>query len=232
MSNTIAVIPARGGSKRVPRKNVRLFKEQPLLAWSIKAAQAVDEIDRVVVSTDDAETANIAENYGAEVFWRPEELAADTSSTFDVLKHVYLEQCKATDLDPEYLVLLQPTSPLREQTLISKALAILKSHPEADRLIELNVQSLFTGRIDSGYWVSDFPESTRSQELPELYFPSGRLYIYKCSTTIAVNNPEGGNTNFVLGDYATNINIDYESDFNKLEFVFNSHGKNYHYLLD
>ncbi len=216
----------------MPQKNIRLFRGQPLLAWSIKAAQKSSEIDKVVVSTDDAEAAKLAEEYGASVFWRPNKLSSDTSSTFDVLKYVCCTQCRDIHYEPKYLVLLQPTSPLRERNLITRGLDIIRSDPKADRLLELNSLRLFTGKIDSGYWVGDYAETTRSQELPHLYFPSGRLYIYKCSTTILRNDSEGKNTKYLIGDYESNINIDYEHDFNKLDYVFTTHSARYRYLLN
>ncbi len=231
MPKILAVIPARGGSKRVPGKNIRPFKGQPLLAWSIKAAQFAGQIDKIVLSTDDEEAARIGEEYGAEVFWRPEELATDTASTFDVLKHIYSTQCKAINYTPQYIVLLQPTSPLREKDLIPKGLSEICSDESADRLIELNTLKLFTGRVNNGYWFGDYHETTRSQELPDLFFPSGRIYIYKCEQTIAANDHEGKKTKVIMGDFDKNINIDYESDFRKLEFVFEYYQDDYMYLL-
>jgi len=204
---------------------------QPLLVWSIRAALLTEGIDRVIVSTDDKEAANIADGYNVEVFWRPSSLATDTSSIFDVLKYVYFEQCKERDIEPEFLVLLQPTSPLREKGLISDGLDLIKSQPSIDRVIELNSKKLFSGQIDSGYWVPDYPEGARSQDLKDIYFPSGRLYIYRCDTTIAADAPAGDKTVPILGNYATNINIDYEDDFDKLEYIFTKHMEKYQHLL-
>ena len=111
MSN-IAIIPARGGSKRVPKKNIREFQGMPLIAWSILAAKYCKLVDEVYVSTDDVETADIAKEYGAKVLLRPDYLASDGANTFEVLKYIYCNQLNSL---AEYIVLLQPTSPLREK---------------------------------------------------------------------------------------------------------------------
>ena len=112
----LAVIPARGGSKRVPRKNIRDFRGKPLLAWSIYAADASRYIDMTFVSTEDSEIRRIAEYYGATVIDRPAELATDDASNEDVLRHV------ASEHPADWIVLLQPTSPLRTADHIDLAL--------------------------------------------------------------------------------------------------------------
>ena len=227
----IAVIPVRKGSKRVRGKNVRKFQGQSLLEWSIKAALETPEIDRVVVSTDDSEAIKISERYPVTILKRPDYLATDTADTFDVLKVVCLEQLPTVAYTPKIVVLLQVTSPLRERGLISSGLKKILADPSADSLLELNKISLATGQITSGYWSGDFPENTRSQDIPFLYFPSGRLFIYRTSTTIAVGDPNGINSTYIIGDYEENINIDHEADFDKLEFVYSRNSKKYKYLL-
>jgi CMP-N,N'-diacetyllegionaminic acid synthase len=104
----LAVIPARGGSKRTHRKNIRLFRGKPLLLYTVDAASASDYIDKIVVSTEDMDISSVAELSGANVIKRPQELATDTSTNEDVLRH-------AMTIYPDYnwIVLLQPTSPLR-----------------------------------------------------------------------------------------------------------------------
>jgi CMP-N-acetylneuraminic acid synthetase len=224
----IVVIPVRGGSKRVPQKNIRKFQGMPLLAWSIRAAQHCKLVDEIYVSTDDQQIADIATQYGAKVLWRPEVLASDVANTFDVLKYVYYEQLSCS---PELLVLLQATSPLREENLIFKGIKSFLSDDSTDRLMEVNGVKLFSGKVLDGIWKGDYPEETRSQDLPTTYIPSGRLYIYRCISTLEKNLPEGHKTRVIVGDYETNINIDYESDFDKLNFVYSRYEKRYNYLL-
>lgn len=115
----LVVIPARGGSKRIPRKNIRLFDGQPLIAWSIYAARQSKHIDRIVVSTEDDEIRRVAHKLGAEVIDRPAHLATDTASSEDVMRHVLYEL-------PKYamIVLLQPTSPYRSPEDIDACIEI------------------------------------------------------------------------------------------------------------
>ena len=119
---TLALIPARGGSKGIPRKNVRLLRGKPLIAWTIEAALAAREVDRVVVSTDDEEIAAIARKWGADVpFMRPAELASDEASGYAVVTHAIKELPEHDDL-----ILLQPTSPMRGTRQIDDFLAFAK----------------------------------------------------------------------------------------------------------
>jgi CMP-N,N'-diacetyllegionaminic acid synthase len=224
----IAIIPARGGSKRVPKKNIREFRGMPLIAWSIRAALYCQLVDEVYVSTDDLETADIATKYGAKVLLRPDFLATDTSNTFEVLKYSYYEQLSRS---AELIILLQPTSPLREENMIFNGIKSLQSDNQSDCLIEVNKLKLFSGKVVDGIWQGDYPEETRSQDLPNTYFPSGRLYIYRSISTIEQDLPEGKKTRVIEGNYETNINIDYESDFDKLDFVYSRFEHLYNYLL-
>ena len=108
----IAVIPARGGSKSVPGKNIRPLAGKPLIAWSIEVARQVSEIDRIIVSTDDAQIASIGRLHGAEVYPRPPHLATDEALVIDALKHL-LQTLEAEGESPEWVILLEPTCPLR-----------------------------------------------------------------------------------------------------------------------
>ena len=111
-NRVIAVIPARGGSKSVPGKNIRLLGGKPLLGWSIDVARQISEIDRIIVSTDDDQIASVARNHGAEVYPRPLHLATDDAMVIDALKDL-LKTLQREDERPEWLVLLEPTCPLR-----------------------------------------------------------------------------------------------------------------------
>ncbi len=133
MSEVLALIPARGGSKGIPRKNIRNFAGYPLIAWSIAAAQRAACAPRVVVSTDDAEIAAIARQFGAETpFLRPAELARDQTTDLPVFQHALTWLAEQEGYRPQVVVQLRPTSPLRPPGLIDEAVRILLSHPEAD----------------------------------------------------------------------------------------------------
>jgi len=124
----LALIPARKGSKGLPLKNIRPLAGKPLLAWPIEAAKACSLIDRVLISTDDPEFASIAVSYGAEApFLRPAELASDTAPSIDFILHA-IDRLKADGQHFDYLVLLEPTSPLTTADDIEAALLRLHSH--------------------------------------------------------------------------------------------------------
>jgi CMP-N,N'-diacetyllegionaminic acid synthase len=123
----VALIPARGGSKGVPRKNLAVVGGKPLIAWTVEAAQRAQELSRVVVSTDDDEIAAAA---GVETLWRPAELARDATPMLDVVRHA-IDQ-----LRPEIVVLLQPTSPLRRPEHIDAAVRFLHES-DADSVVSV-----------------------------------------------------------------------------------------------
>jgi CMP-N-acetylneuraminic acid synthetase len=130
----LAIIPARGGSKGVPRKNLRPLNGRPLIAYAIAAAKGSKTVDRIVVSTDDAEIAEVSHSLGAEVRIRPTMLAADDTPTRDVLEHVATELAHEA-YRPDAILTLQPTSPLRVARHIDEAAALFTSDPEADSLV-------------------------------------------------------------------------------------------------
>jgi CMP-N-acetylneuraminic acid synthetase len=133
VSEILALIPARGGSKSIPQKNIRTFAGFPLLAYSIAAALAAKTVQRVIVSTDDPDIAEIAEKFGAEVpFLRPLELAEDDTHDFPVFQHALLWLKDNEAYNPSIVVHLRPTSPLRRTWHIDQAVYRLLEHPEAD----------------------------------------------------------------------------------------------------
>ena len=133
MTETLALIPARGGSKGIPRKNIRNFAGYPLIAWSIAAAKQARTVTRVVVSTDDDEIVAVAREYGAEVpFLRPTELAQDRTPDLPVFEHALKMLEEVDGYKPDVLVQLRPTSPIRPRGMVDMAVRILLSHADAD----------------------------------------------------------------------------------------------------
>jgi CMP-N,N'-diacetyllegionaminic acid synthase len=176
----LAIIPARGGSKRLPRKNLLDLCGKPLIAWSIEAALKSKYISKVIVSSDDEEILNIAKEYKADFIKRPDELASDTATTFDALKHT-LENVEKYD----YVVLLQPTSPLRSEKHIDEAIELLKEK-NADAIIsvcEMEHSPLWSNTLDENLDMSNFLRdevlNKRSQDLPKYYRLNGAIYICK-----------------------------------------------------
>jgi CMP-N,N'-diacetyllegionaminic acid synthase len=177
----LAVIPARGASKRVPRKNALLLGDKPLIAWSIEAAKKSRYIDRVVVSSDDDEILSIAKEFGADMLKRPKELATDTATTFDTIVHVIENMEKSY----EYIVLLQPTSPLRESIDIDEAIEMLEQKG-ADGVVsvcEMEHSPLWSNTLPDDMSMQNFLKdeviNKRSQDLQKYYRLNGAIYIVK-----------------------------------------------------
>ncbi len=190
--NILGLVPARGGSKGLPRKNVKPLLDKPLIAWTIEQALASKYLDRVAVSTDDKEIAEISKKYGAGVpFIRPKELARDDSTTIDVVMHT-LNWFESAGEKYDYLALLEPTSPLREKKDIDKCIRLLidnevaksivsvskleSAHPEFNVVIDK--KSGFIKKVDG---TTEF-KVLRRQDLPDIYFFDGTIYISEIST--------------------------------------------------
>lgn len=179
----LAIIPARGGSKRLPRKNVLDLAGKPLIAWTIGAALDSKYIDQVIVTSDDDEILEISKNNGADVLKRPDELSSDTATTFDVIEHA-IKQVK-TKYD--FVILLQPTSPLREKKHIDEAVEVLqqKSSDAVISVCEVDHSPLWSNTIpESGSlenFLSDEIKNKRGQELPQYYRLNGAIYICACT---------------------------------------------------
>ncbi len=183
----LGIIPARGGSKGLPRKNVLELSGKPLIAWSIERALSSRYLDKVIVSTDDNEIAEIAEKYGAEVpFLRPKELAEDTTPTIDVVEHV-IHYYENKDNKFDYIALLEPTSPLRKESDIDNAIQQLVNHEnDADGLVsvgEVHLEHPSIMKKIKDIYIAPFESVeksiTRRQELDRVYFPYGVIYLVK-----------------------------------------------------
>jgi N-acylneuraminate cytidylyltransferase len=182
--DVLAIIPARGGSKSIPRKNIRLFANYPLIAYSISAGLSAESINRVIVSTDDKEIADISLKYGAEIpFLRPAELAQDDTPDLPVFQHALEWLENHEQYTPDIVVQLRPTSPLRRTQHIDSALLRLLEHPEADavRTVCIPFQNPFKmWRIDSNGFMQTImdigvpePYNLPRQSLPEIFWQTG-----------------------------------------------------------
>lgn len=185
-----AIIPARGGSKGVPGKNIRLLGGYPLLAYAIVAARLSRKIERIIISTDAREIADIAVEYGAEApFLRPEELARDDSTDYGYIRHA-IDWFEAHEGgNPDYLVQLRPTTPLREPRIVDAAIELLESRPEATSLrsahpapespfkwFKMDPDGYFTGLLASGdHEALNLPR----QAFPSAYVPDGYVDVVK-----------------------------------------------------
>ena len=225
----ISIIPARAGSKRIRDKNKLLFQGQPLIEWTIKSSILCSKIDQTILSTDDDEISNIGQKYNLSMHPRSKLLSSDTASTFDLIKDIYFNFInKSADI----IVLLQPTSPLREKNMISDALKLIKENDSWTSLIEVFQSISFPGKIKNGYWEPGLPEKTRSQEIEPNYMPSGRLYAYNCKRTVEIDDALGSRVLPMMTEEWKNVNIDEEHDLIKLEYVFNALKDEFSYLVE
>lgn len=180
--NYLAVIPARGGSKRIPRKNLAMFAGKPLIAHTIEAALKSHQLTRVIVSTDDPEIVKVAREYNAEVpFLRPAKLAGDQCSSLAVLLHA-LDMLNTESFQVDAVVLLQPTSPLRTSQHIDEAITLFeKSGADTVTAVCAAAKHPFYAWTLSGDELSPFFTMDRQtipgHELPPAFFENGSIYI-------------------------------------------------------
>lgn len=189
----LAIIPARGGSKGLPGKNIKELCGKPLIAWSIEAGLKSEYIDEVMLTTDSVEIADIAQKYGAKVpFLRPIELASDTATTFEAVKHVIDFYKDNFRREFDYVVLLEPTSPLREPSDINDMIEKIIAHEnEFDSIVsigEAHEHPSIMKRIVDKNTIKPYCDSleltTRRQDNDKAYFPYGVAYIVKTNTIL------------------------------------------------
>jgi len=183
----LAIIPARGGSKRLPRKNILDLAGKPLISWSIDAAKNSRYIDRVILSSDDAEIIQVAQECGCDVpFTRPKELAEDATRSIDVVTHAL----KSLEEVYDYVILLQPTSPLRTSEDIDAAieLCLEKEATSVIGVCEMEHSPLWSNTLDESMSMDNFLDekynNSRSQDLPTYYRINGAFYMSKVESVL------------------------------------------------
>jgi len=224
----LAVIPARGGSQSIPRKNIKPFAGHPLLAYSIAAGLQAERVTRVVVSTDDAEIAEIARDYGAEVpFMRPAELSKDDTTDLPVFQHALDWLNSQEGYRPEIVVQLRPTSPVRPPDCVDRAVDLLIADPQADSV---------RGVVPSGQnpykmWVvsdtgpmspllRDGPAEAYNQPrqgLPATYWQTGHIDAIRAGTLIEKGSMSGNIILPLMIDARYAVDIDTENDWRRAE---------------
>ncbi|WP_321992902.1 acylneuraminate cytidylyltransferase family protein [Clostridium butyricum] len=221
----LAIIPARGGSKGIVGKNIKELNGKPLIAYTIEEAKKSEYINRIVVSTDNEEIANISKKYGAEVpFLRPLELAQDDTPTIECVIHMLNVLKENEAYIPDYVCLLQCTSPLRTfndidgtiEKLLSTGLDSAASVCEAE--VNPYWTNIFNGeRLE--YFLKDGKEITRRQDLPNVYRLNGAVYVAKCDV---LKNEMTFETEYTTGyvmDKNSSIDIDDIIDFKFAELL-------------
>jgi N-acylneuraminate cytidylyltransferase/CMP-N,N'-diacetyllegionaminic acid synthase len=218
----LAIIPARGGSKRLPNKNILPLAGKPMLLWTVESAIQSKYLDEIILSTDSDDIIKVVKNYKIKTIKRPIELASDTAKTVDVVKHVI----ENIDKKYDFIVLLQPTSPLRTSSHIDEAI---------EQLIKLNADAIISvTEVDhSPLWCNILPKSLsmenfisedvkhkRSQDLPKFYRLNGAIYICKTKKLIEENTFFlKKNVYAYIMDKKSSIDIDEELDFKLAEII-------------
>ena len=231
----LALIPARGGSKGIPHKNIRLFAGYPLISYSIAAALQAETVTRVVVSTDDPEIAEVAHHFGAETpFMRPAELAADRSTDLPVFQHALNWLAEHEKYHPEIILHLHATSPVRPHGFIDRAVRLLREHPEAEcvRSVIPPVQTPYKmWRIDpqSGRMLPLLtvpgiiePYNTPRQLLPPTYLQTGHANAIRPATILG-GSMTGQVILPIIVDAAYEVDMDTLEDWERGEWLVANH---------
>jgi N-acylneuraminate cytidylyltransferase/CMP-N,N'-diacetyllegionaminic acid synthase len=225
----LAIIPARGGSKSLPRKNIKLLGDKPLIAYTIEEALRSEYIDRVILSTDDTEIAKVAKDHGAEVpFLRPEGLAKDSSSSLSVILHALEYFKKEEKYSPDIVVFLQPTSPFRGAEHIDEGIEKIEDCDAVAGVCEVKEHPHFMMQAEGGIlkpYLKIKNRPHRRQDVPKLYVLNASLYIAKRGYYDGAKDLDPvapifeGKVTGVFMDEISSIDIDTPLDFMLAESV-------------
>lgn len=232
-NNTLALIPARGGSKGVPHKNIRLLNGFPLIAYSIALAKISEKIDRVIVSTDSIEIAELAKKFGAEVpFMRPENFSGDKSPDYEFMNHALTWLETHREGIPQYIIHLRPTTPLRTPEVVDKAIEEFKNHKEATSLRSGHKASespyKWFLKNEYGFFrcmaegISNEEANAGRQQFPIVYIPDG--YVDVISTEFVIDNKILHGEKMLAFESPVCYEVDEEEDFMLLEYQINKNG--------
>ena len=226
----LAIIPARGGSKTVPRKNIQQLAGHPLIAYSIAAGLQAQRVNRVIVSTDDEEIAEISRSYGAEIpFLRPASLAQDETVDLPVFKHTLEWLAENESYQPEIIIQLRPTSPLRPPDCVDRAIEILMDNTDGDSVrgvIPSGQNPYKMWRISSEGNLrpligNDFKEAYNMprQKLPHTYWQTGHIDVIRASTIIEKGSMSGDSILPLIMDPRYAVDIDTTKDHQHAEWI-------------
>jgi len=223
--NILSIIPARGGSKRIPKKNLLLLNDIPLIGYSILHSLESKYINKTVVSTDNNEIREISNTYsGVDVLERPAEISADKSTTEETISHVLGELSKIS-YEPDIVIILQVTSPLRRQGIIDKAINKFISS-EADSLLSVTKNNRFIWHINNNkpeplnYNYNNRP---RTQEINQQFMENGSFYIFKPWLIDKKSSRLGGKIEIYEMDFWSSFEIDDREDYELVKYIYNQH---------
>ena len=227
----LSIIPGRKNSKGVINKNIREINGKPLISYSIEAALNSKLIKKIVVSSDSEKILEIANNYNVQSIKRPKHLSEDESTTIDVIKHALDVVSKENNYFPDIIILLQPTSPLRDSNDIDKAIKIFLNEENADSLVsvcEMNHNPLWSFKIDDNFLLPAFDGKflkKRRQELPKFFLPNGAIFIGKTKKLIEKNTFYTEKTMAFLMNNEKSLDIDTELDLKLIKCLMNNETK-------
>ncbi len=229
----LGVIPARGGSKGIPGKNIRPLAGKPLIAWTIEAAQTSRLLTRTIVSTDSEEIAAVARGCGGDVpFLRPKEISGDLATDVEFLTHAWKWLKETEDIEADIIVRLPPTSPLRTAEHIDTGIEFLLSDPDADsvRPITKALKHPYKMWLKDGEYLKPFlskqitgldePWNLPRQMFPEVYVHTGAMDVIRRKTLLVLRSTSGTRIRYVEMSPEDSVNIDYPIDFSLAEILF------------
>ncbi len=217
----LLIIPARGSSKRIPNKNLYSILGKPLIVYSIEQAKNSKLVNRVIVSTDDVEIKSVSEKHGAEVVRRPSDISGDEATSESALLHVLDHLKEKENYEPDLVVFLQCTSPVRKEDDIDNAVRLL---------LEENADSLFSAcRNDKFIWALDkgrpkplnydYKKRKREQDFPVQFRENGSIYIFRPEILRKSSNRLGGKMLVYEMDYWSSFQIDTPEDVELIEWI-------------
>ncbi|MDI9257671.1 acylneuraminate cytidylyltransferase family protein [Flavobacterium sedimenticola] len=220
---TLVIIPARGGSKGVPNKNIKILGDKPLIAHAIACAQASQKATRIIVSTDAEAIAVVAQQYGCEVVLRPESLATDTSNVVTAVAHVYAELQE----DFDFIVLLQPTSPLRTGADLDAIITLLEEEDHVDGVIsvvpmdDMHPARMYTlGNAAELIPFMTTGETARRQDLAPVYYRNGCFYAVRTNAFLTEKSFMVARKKAYVMSAEWLANIDTPRDFKIAELLY------------
>jgi YrbI family 3-deoxy-D-manno-octulosonate 8-phosphate phosphatase len=237
MTEVLAIIPARGGSKGIPRKNIRSFAGYPLIAYSIAAALQAKTVTRVIVSTDDEEIAAVARQFGAQTpFLRPVEFAQDNSTDLPLFQHALGWLAKHENYHPEVVVQLRPTSPLRPRDCVDRAVNALLAHSDADsvrgvvpagqnphKMWRLSGENAPMTNLLDVPGLSE-PYNAPRQSLPPIYWQTGHIDAIRAATILQKGSLSGERIYPLVIEARYTVDIDNLADWARYEALVYSGG--------
>jgi CMP-N,N'-diacetyllegionaminic acid synthase len=227
----LGIITARGGSKRIPRKNIKDFLGQPLLAWTIEVGKKADVFDKFILTTDDREIAEIGRQYGVEVpFLRPKKFAKDTSLSYDAIRHAVDWLYNTHKYIADWIIMLEPSSPGRQAFHLQEVVKLIKTKNHFDSLLGISetpvhVSFLKQQQVDNKGIMTRAHDGApmksiilRSQEVPKSYFINSSIYAFRTSNLFDGDDSLwGARTYGYIMDPKYSLDIDTLEDWSKAE---------------